>query len=176
MYYPSFRDNNTIASAFDSFCVSVNHQSIHIPYKYRSFDVTRPKWRTGSKSVYILVDSLNGLQCMFWVCLLLYVGIIATVVAAIVIGVVLVLTCTCTCTPVGAIIVFVVWKKFRNNKRSSMYTHTCTLCNFTRCVTCISGTLCGCVMVSLHVIYKTVCLYLYLYAMYCYVCWTNFSL
>ena len=100
--------------------------------------------------------------------LALYVGIIATVVAVIVIGVV--------CTPVGAVIVVIVvivWKKFR---RSSMYTHTCTLCSFTRCVTYISITLRDNILVSLHVIYKTVCLYLYLYTTYCCVWWTNFSL
>ena len=47
-------------------------------------------------------------------------------------------------------IVFLVWKSI---KKSSMYTHTCTctLSNFTRCVTFVTG-ICSLLPVSLSVI------------------------
>ena len=62
-----------------------------------------------------------------------YVGIIAAGVVGVVIvgGIVLV---------GGALIIVVVQKRI---KRSSMYTYTCTLYNFTRCVPCISGGVCS---------------------------------
>ena len=60
-----------------------------------------------------------------------YVGIIYVAVSvAIVAGIAVVVLV------VGALFIVVVRKRI---KRSGMYTYTCTLHNFTRCVPCISG-------------------------------------
>ena len=64
--------------------------------------------------------------------------VVVGVIAALIVG-----TCILIC------IGFLVWKSI---KKSSMYTHTCTLSNFTRCVTFVTGGICSLLSVSLPVI------------------------
>ena len=71
-----------------------------------------------------------------------YVGVMTVLV---VVGVIAALFGTC----ILICIVFLVWK---SNKKSSMYTRTCTLSNFTRCVTFVTGGTCSLLPVSLSVI------------------------
>ena len=80
---------------------------------------------------------------LYVLCVLAYYVGVMTVIVAVVVIAALFGTCILIC------IVFLVWKSI---KKSSMYTHTCTLSNFTRCFTFVTGGICSLLLVSLSVI------------------------
>ena len=96
-----------------------------------------------SHSYYSLYD-LHSHFYLHVLCVLAYcVGVMTVLVAVGVIVALIVGTCIFIC------ILLLVWNRI---KRSSMYTHTCTLNNFTRCVTFVTGGICSLLPVSLPVI------------------------